>query len=94
MHIFIEFISTTNSPPNPKIYLHYHVGECVLIGAQISAPLLLATPIVYEVGTRHKPLLLKLYESKSYKMITNKSMVLASTVNLIHNNNMQVEKLV
>lgn len=30
------------------------------MGAQISAPLLLTTPTVYEAGTRHKPLLLKL----------------------------------
>ena len=73
------FISTSNSPPNPNMYLHYYIGEWVLIGGQISVLLLLETPIVYEVRTRHKPLILKLYQSNSFKTITNKSMVLALT---------------
>lgn len=42
-----------------------NLGEVVLIGAQISAPLLRATPAVQETGTRHKPLLLRLYGPNS-----------------------------
>lgn len=37
------------------------------MGAQISAPLLPATPSVHEIGTRHKPLVLRLYSSDSCK---------------------------
>ena len=35
------------------------LGEVVFTGAQISAPLLRATPAVQEMGTRHKPLFLR-----------------------------------
>lgn len=44
-----------------------NLGEVVLIGAQISAPLLRATPAVQETGTRHKPLLLRLYGPNSWR---------------------------
>lgn len=37
----------------------------VFTGVQISAPLVWATPNVYSIGTRHKPLLLRLYSSNS-----------------------------
>lgn len=43
------------------------MGEVVLIGAQISAPLLRAIPAVQETGTRHKPLLLRLYGPSSWR---------------------------
>ena len=38
-----------------------NLGEGLLMGAQRSAPLLRAMPVVQEVGTRHKPLFLRLY---------------------------------
>lgn len=40
--------------------------EVVLMGAQISAPLLRATPAVQETGTRHNPLFLRLYAPNSW----------------------------
>lgn len=38
-----------------------NLGEIVFTGAQISAPLLRATPAVHEIGTRQRPLLLRLW---------------------------------
>lgn len=41
------------------------LGEEVLMGAHMSAPLVLANPAVHEIGTRHRPLLRRLYASAS-----------------------------
>lgn len=42
-------------------------GDVVFIGAQISAPLLRASPTVHEIGARHKPRFLKLLWTPSWK---------------------------
>lgn len=46
-----------------------NLGEVVLMGAQMSAPLLRATPAVQEIGTRHKPRFLRLYSSNSCTLV-------------------------
>lgn len=59
------------------------VEVLVLMGAQISAPLLLATPTVNEMGTRHKPLSLRQDPSSpfSIKQIQN-FLVLGASMNI------------
>lgn len=59
------FLSTKLSQLNCEIAFS-SLGEVVLMGAQISAPLLRATPAVQEIGTRHNPLLLRLYAPNSW----------------------------